>query len=144
MTSMPAARTRVAGLLVSVLVLMLAPAPYSADAATSWVVHISAGSKGKAAAQAFPAPTNVSASCGLLTATVTWTAVSHASTYSVFQNGVQVATNVVGTSWTSVALGLGSYSYTVKAFVGTNWVSPTSAASNTINIILVSLVLTCG
>ncbi len=121
----------------------------SSDAwATSWKPGLAAGSKGEAHSQAIPvAPTGVSAVCAAPTTTktikVTWSAVTHATAYAIWQSTTSatgtyssVATGVSGTSWTSGTLTAGTnYWYEVVADVGTNWASSKSSASgeSTIN-----------
>jgi len=62
-----------------------------ADAASNWVVHVAAGSKGKSQATVLPvAPTGIAATCAAPTTSktikVTWSAVTHATTYSVYDS----------------------------------------------------------
>jgi len=119
-----------------------------ADAASNWVVHVAAGSKGESQASVLPvAPTGVTASCAAPTTSktikVTWSAVTHATTYSVYDSTTTaggtyslVASGVSGTSWTSGALTSGTnYWFEVVTIVGSNWAGPKSAASveSTIN-----------
>jgi fibronectin type 3 domain-containing protein len=129
---------------VAPLVLACAPAAYGA---TSWTVVLHAGSRGQAKAQAVPAAPTATATCSLvaLKITVTWTAVAHASSYTVYQssNGANgtysvVASGLTGTSFTSAVLVLGTYYYEVTATVGSNWTTAHSAATagHTITIIL--------
>ncbi len=120
----------------------------AAWAATNWVVHLAAGSKGEAKAQALPtAPTGATATCAAPTTAktikVTWTAVTHATNYTIYQSTTSattgfasVATGVTTTSWTSGTLTAGSkYWFEVATKIGTNWLGPASTAtgSSTIN-----------
>ena len=120
----------------------------AAWAAGNWVVHLAAGSKGEAHAQTLPsAPTGVSAACAAPTTSktikVTWSAVTHATTYSVYDSTTTatgtytlVASGVATTSWTSGTLTTGThYWFEVVTNVGSNWTSAKSAASaeSTIN-----------
>jgi len=119
-----------------------------ADAASNWAVHPAAGSKGESQATVLPAaPTGTAASCAAATTSktikVTWNAVTHATTYSVYDStttagGIYslIASGVATTSWTSGALTSGTnYWFEVVAIVGNNWASPKSPASveSTIN-----------
>jgi hypothetical protein len=84
----------------------------------------------------------VAANCNNQNIDVTWTAVTQASTYTVYQSTVSstsgfsaVATGVAGTSWTSVSPADGDYWFKVTAYVGTNWVSVQSAATAQMTVI---------
>ena len=118
------------------------------DAATNWVVHLATGSSGESQSRAVPAaPTGVAAACAAPTTSktirVTWSAVTHATTYSVYDATTSAsgtytlaASGVATTSWTSGTLTVGTnYWYEVTALIGTNWVSVKSSASgeSTIN-----------
>jgi hypothetical protein len=68
--------------------------------------------------------------------TVSWTAVPDAAKYSIFES-TSTSTGsygpietVAGTSWTSGTLATGNVWFKVEAYVGTNWVSAESGASN--------------
>ena len=117
-------------------------------AARNWVVHAAAVTSGEAHAQALPsAPTGVSDSCPAPTTSktikVSWTAVTHATTYSVYDSTTaatgpysSIATGVATTSWTSGTLTSGThYWFEVTVNVGTNWASAKSVATvqSTIN-----------
>ena len=119
-----------------------------ADAASNWMVQVAAGSKGEGQAQAIPAaPTSVAASCAAPTTSktikVTWSAVTHATSYSVYYATTSAsgtytlaASGVATTSWTSGALTTGTnYWYEVTVIIGTHWTSVKSSASgeSTIN-----------
>ncbi len=119
-----------------------------ADAASNWVVHLAAGSKGESQASVLPAaPAGVAATCATPTTAKTikvmWNAVTHATTYSVYDSTTSaggtyslIASGASGTSWTSGALTSGTnYWFEVVAIVGSNWASVKSSASaeNTIN-----------
>ena len=111
----------------------------TAWAAANWTVALSAGSSGEAKAQALPAapaPTSACASpTSLREVKLTWTAITHATNYGVYQ----ATTSATGTytlqatvtvaTWTSAALAAGHYWYEVVANVGTNWASAKSAAT---------------
>jgi len=67
---------------------------------------------------------------------VSWAAVTHATTYAVYQSttsatsGFSVtASGVASTSWTSSSLNSGNYWYRVTATVGSNWASAQSAST---------------
>jgi hypothetical protein len=117
-------------------------------AAGNWVVHAAAVTSGEAHAQALPsAPTGVSAACAAPTTSktikVSWSAVTHATTYSVYDSTTSatgtyslVASGVATTSWTSGALTTGTnYWFEVTVVFGGNWVSVKSSATgeSTIN-----------
>jgi hypothetical protein len=119
-----------------------------AQAASNWVVHVGAGSKGESQASVLPAaPTGIAASCAAPTTAktikVTWNAVTHATTYSVYDSTTSaggtyslVASGVSTTSWTSGTLTSGTnYWFEVVGVVGSNWASVKSSASaeSTIN-----------
>ena len=122
-----------------------APAAY---AATNWLVGSAAGTHGEGQATVLPAaPASPAASCVAPTTSktikVTWSAVTHATTYSVYEattsssgTYTSVATGVSTTSWTSGTLTAGTnYWFEVLAVVGTNWSSSKSSATgeSTIN-----------
>jgi hypothetical protein len=123
--------------------LVMAPA---VDAASNWVVHVASANSGEAKAAVLPAaPASPAAACtspaSNKTIKVTWTAVTHATTYSVYQSTTSatgtytsVATGVTTTSWTSGTTA-GNYWFKVAALIGTTWTSPESAATteNTIS-----------
>ena len=123
--------------------------PQGAGAATTWVVHAAAGSSGEAQAQALPAaPGGVSASCAApstaKTIKVSWSAVTHATNYAIYQATSTTATpgtytkvtTVTTTSYTTATLSTATnYWYKVATDVGTNWAGAQSAATleSTIN-----------
>lgn len=110
------------------------------SAQAAWVIGSSGTRTGEAKAAAVPsAPTGVAAACTSALATtvkVTWTAVTHAANYKIWQSTTSstsgftvVATGVTGTTWTSGTLANGNYWFEVSALVGSNWTSSNSAAS---------------
>jgi hypothetical protein len=113
----------------------------SAWAAGNWVAHLAAVNSGEAHAQALPAaPASPAATCtsptSARTVKVSWTAVTHATTYAVWQSTTtaggaytQVVSGVTTTSWTTGVLSAGNYFFEVVANVGTNWSSAKSAAT---------------
>ena len=130
--------------------LSVACASGAAWATTNWVVQLAAGSTGEAQAEALPAaPAGPAASCNaplISTAiNVTWSAVTHATTYSVYDSTTSatgtyslIASGVATTSWTSATLTSGTrYWFEVVANVGSNWSSVKSAAtgSSLINLL---------
>jgi hypothetical protein len=113
-----------------------------ADAASNWLVQVAAGSKGESQASVLPAaPSGIAASCAAPTTAktikVTWNAVTHATTYSVYDSTTSaggtyslIASGVATTSWTSGALTSGTnYWFEVVVIVGTNWASVKSSAT---------------
>jgi hypothetical protein len=108
-------------------------------AAANWTVALSAGGSGQAKAQALPAapaPTSACASpTSLREVKLTWTAVTHATNYGVYQSttsatGTYTLTATVTTAtWTSAALAAGHYWYEVVTNIGSNWASAKSAAT---------------
>ncbi len=137
--------------LVLVGIALASPLPWTVTAAWAsgnWVVHVAAGSKGEAHAQALPsAPTGVSAACSAPTTSktvkVSWSAVTHATNYSVYDSTTSatgtyslVASGVAATSWTSGTLTTGTnYWFEVTVNFGSNWASAKSSATgeSTIN-----------
>src|SRR5947207_7152860 len=120
------------GLPVAVAVVAFAATP--AWAASNWVTRVASSSSGQAKTQSVPvAPTGVAAACVSSSGKqirVTWSAVTRATSYTVFQSTtsatrgyVSVATGVTTTSWTSAILGSAKYWYEISAFIGTNWKS---------------------
>jgi hypothetical protein len=114
-------------------------------AASVWVVQLRSGSSGEAKADVTPsAPGTVAAACTsatVKTIKVTWAAVTHALSYTVYQSTTSattgfsaVASGVATTSWTSGNLTAGHYWYEVTATVGANWQSAKSTASGSTTI----------
>jgi hypothetical protein len=109
-------------------------------AASSWSNLLAAGSHGEAQTQGIPAaPSPVSAACTSATAKtikVTWGAVAHASSYSVYKSTTSAtsgfavtASGVTASPWTSGTLSNATYWFEVSALIGSNWVSPNSSAT---------------
>ena len=107
---------------------------------SNWVLSLAAGSKGEAQTTAAPAaPTGVSDVCvspSLKQVTVSWNAVTNATTYTVLKSTTvstgsysSTATGVTTTSWTSGSLANGNDWFKVEAYVGTHWVSAQSTAT---------------
>jgi hypothetical protein len=114
-------------------------------AASTWVVTLRSGSSGLAKADVTPAaPGTVAAACTsstLKTIKVTWAAVTHAVSYTVYQSTTSattgftaVASGLATTNWTSGSLAAGHYWYEVTATVGANWQSAKSTASGSTTI----------
>jgi hypothetical protein len=120
----------------------------TACGASNWVATVASGSKGESQATSLPAtPGSVGATCAAPTTAktikVTWSAVSLATSYSVYDSTTSatgtfslLAGGVTGTSWTSGTLTSGkNYWFKMTATIGNNWISAQSAASpeSTIN-----------
>jgi cellulose 1,4-beta-cellobiosidase len=133
---------------IALVSLLLASSTGAAWAATNWLVTLHVSSSGEGHAQTVPAaPTGVTAACAAPTTAktikVSWTAVSHATTYTVYDSTTSatgtytsIATGVATTSWTSGTLTAGTnYWFEVTVSVGSNWTSAKSSASteSTIN-----------
>jgi hypothetical protein len=107
--------------------------------ASAWSTSAAAGSRGQSTAQPAPAaPATPTATCVSSlgnTVNVSWTAVAHATSYTVLQATASAAgpytvvATLAATSWTSGALASGSYWFQVTAKIGTNWTSPASTAT---------------
>ncbi len=130
--------------IVSVLTVLAVLAAVDASAATSaqasaWAASLQSGSTAQAQAQPVPnPPSTVTATCTSTignTIIVSWSAVAHAATYSIFQSTSLNGTYTLGKTATSSpsttnALLLGTFFFKVTATVGINWVSAMSVASN--------------
>lgn len=113
--------------------------PETAGAAGNWVVRLAGASSGEAHALALPTAPTATSACtspaSAKTVKISWTAVTHATTYAVYQattvNGTYTlqTSGVSTTSWTTAVLATGTYFYEVLADVGTNWSSGKSAAT---------------
>jgi hypothetical protein len=108
--------------------------------ATNWQPALHASSSGQSEAQGVPAaPSGASAACtspSAKTIKVSWSAVSRATTYTVYDattsasgTYTSVATGVTTTSWTSGTLSSSNYWFEVAAYSGTHWVGSNSAAT---------------
>ncbi len=129
-------------LLVAVVIstaLSLLASAGQAGATTNWTVKLATSSSGEAHAQTLPsAPSATSACASPATGkkvTVTWSAISHATGYGVYQSTTSATgtytlqTTVTTTTWTSAVLATGNYWYEVVANVGSNWASAKSSAT---------------
>jgi hypothetical protein len=125
---------------VSGCVLIAGLAPASVAAASTWAVAVGAASRAQAQAQGAPAtPTGVTATCTSTiqtTVTVSWSAVVHAATYTVYESTTSsttgystLASGIVGISWTSAPLATGTYWFEVAAYEGSQWASGHSSAT---------------
>jgi hypothetical protein len=105
---------------------------------TPWIVGLQSASAGEAAAQGLPPAPSASAVCsGLVLGSIviTWTAVTHATTYTVYESTTSatsgfsaVASGVTGLTYTQGGL-LGNYWFEVTATIGSNWQGPNSSAT---------------
>lgn len=106
--------------------------------ASSWTISATPNATGVAHALTPQPPSSVTATCTDPTArtvTITWSAVSFASSYVVYESTTSassgytvVATGVTATTWTTGTLKKGTYWYEVAAVVGTTaWTSPMSS-----------------
>jgi hypothetical protein len=105
----------------------------TAWAATKWVTHIASTSSANAHANSLPAaPSGPSAACAAPTTAktvkVSWGAVTHATSYSVYEATTSAggtytlaASGIATTSWTSGSLTASTnYWFEVVALIGTN------------------------
>ncbi len=77
------------------------------------------------------APTNLGATAGSSSITLTWTASSTASSYNVYRDGALLASNITGTSYTDNTAAEGiTYSYTVKSICSNGGVSEDSNSAS--------------
>ena len=122
-----------AGILVAVVLATVVPA-----AGSNWTLALHTGSNGEAQAKPGPsAPSGVSDLCvssSGRTVTVSWNAVTDASSYTIYKATTLAGTysstgTAATTSWTSGTLTAGNYYFKVAASVGTNWASAESAAT---------------
>jgi hypothetical protein len=108
--------------------------------ASSWVIALRSGSAAEGQSTVLPAaPGSPAAACSSSTSNtikVTWSAVTHASSYSVYQATSAAtgpyslaASGIATTSWTSAGLASGNYWYEVTASEGSNWQGAKSAAT---------------
>jgi hypothetical protein len=117
--------------------------PGTAGAAGNWTVKVATVNAGEAKAEALPTAPTATSACttpaSARTVKVSWAAITHATTYGVFQSttsatGTYTLVATVSTptvSWTSGVLAAGHYWYEVVANIGTNWASAKSAAKRT-------------
>ena len=129
-------------LLVEVLVLIVCLLGGTRIAsASNWLNPLAAASNGQAWAQTVPmAPTGLTASCPVPTTAMIkldWTAVQHATTYSVYQSMTsatsgftEVKAGLSTPTWTTATLSAATYWYKVTVIFGNNWASVQSTVSN--------------
>ena len=124
-----------AAIIVAALLGMVVPA-----AASNWTLSLKTGSTAEAQAQTGPAaPIGVSDVCvssSQQEVTVSWSAVAHAATYTIYKSTTtstgsysSTATGVTTTTWTSGTLTTGNYYFKVAAYVGSKWLGAQSAAT---------------
>jgi cellulose 1,4-beta-cellobiosidase len=133
---------------IGLVALLVGSSTGAAWAATNWTVTLHTASSAESHSQTVPsAPTGVSAACNAPTTAktikVSWTAVTHGTTYTVYDSTTSatgayssIATGVTTASWTSGTLTTGTnYWFEVTVSVGSNWTSAKSSASteSTIN-----------
>jgi hypothetical protein len=107
----------------------------------NWAIPLHTGSAALSKATTAPAaPTGVAGACASPTTNktmnITWTAVTHASSYTIFDSQTSgssgfssLATGVVSSPYTNSTLATGNYWFEVAAKVGSNWVSVNSSAT---------------
>jgi hypothetical protein len=127
----------VVGLLASALNLLVSPE--TAGASANWTVGLKTGGSGEAHAQALPVAPAATSACAAPTSgkkvTVSWTAVTHATGYAIYQSTTTATgtytlqATVTTATWTSATLATGSYWYEVVTDIGTNWAGAKSAAT---------------
>jgi len=128
-------RNKALAFALTMMIVLIWATPVSA--ATKWSVAVAASGSGEAHSS-FLAPTGVTGTCVSSTAkdiTVTWAALAHATTYTVYDSTtssstgfVVLASTVSGLTWTSGLLGAATYWFRITAHVG-NWTSANSASS---------------
>jgi hypothetical protein len=105
-------------------------------ASTLWMVPVNAGSHAQSQSLT-PLPPTPSAACvaGQKKITVTWGAIAHATTYSVYQSttsattGYALANTTATLSFTTGILSNGTYWYEVATNMSTHWISVNSSAT---------------
>lgn len=109
--------------------------------ASTWIVGTAHNATGLAKSVDLQPPGTVTAACTSpltdRTITVTWSEVSHATSYVVYESTTSatagfsaVATDVTATTWTTATLKKATYWYAVAAVVGSSaWLSPMSSAT---------------
>ena len=113
----------------------------SISQASTWLPHLVAGSSGHAHSATLPVANTPAASCPAPTTSktikVSWSAATHATSYSVYQSttsataGYTLAVRgVTTTSWTSGTLPAATHWFEVVVVSGTKWTSANSAATS--------------
>ncbi len=131
-------RVRKGTLVATILMVSLMATSMPVSASTNWHISLAAASHGEARATSLATPSGTAGTCVSPTGAtikVTWSATTHASSYTVYDSTTSsssgfaiVAASVVGTSWTSGSLAAATYWFKVTAHVGT-WTSSQSASS---------------
>lgn len=133
--------TRRAAAIVLLLLITAGLSGTQAEAGT-WIVNAAPNSHALAKSLDLQPPGDVTATCTSpltdRTITVSWTAVSHATSYVVYESTTSatagfsaVATDVTAPTWTSGALKKGTYWYAVAVVTGSStWLSAMSAATD--------------
>jgi fibronectin type 3 domain-containing protein len=129
------------------LAVLVAVDATAAASASAWPTALQAGSSAQARAQPVPSPpSTVTATCTSTlgnTIIVSWTAVAHAASYTVWQatsaNGTYTFTKNAATSPTTTpALLVGTFFFKVTVTIGDNWLSAMSVASDSRTIAAVA------
>ena len=106
----------------------------------SWSIGVAGARAGQAGSGGPPlAPTGATSACVSAASnqvTVTWNAVTRASTYSVYDSTVSsggpytlLASGITGTTYTTGGLAVATFWFEVAAVTGTSWQGPNSAAT---------------
>jgi hypothetical protein len=131
-------RNRVAAVAL-LMPVALAAAPHAH--ASTWTLTATARPTGVAHSLSPQPPASVAASCPApatdRTITVSWSSVSHATSYVVYRSTTsatagfsEAATGITTTTWTDIALKKGTYWYAVATVAGSStWISPMSDPS---------------
>ena len=128
-------------------------APRTAEAATNWIVGRGGSKGGTGKAVVWSPPASVSAKCaGTITwnINISWSAVPHATSYTVTRHGSGSGTvGTVSAPTTSITdtqlslIGIGSYYYTITATVG-NWTSAASSNTGTVTLYTILFITYCS
>jgi hypothetical protein len=113
----------------------------AAVVASAWTVSLNSGSHGEGHAHAAPAapasPTAVCVLSSTQTVKVPWTAVTHASSYTISDSTTgsggtynTVASGVTTNPYTTATLSAGTYYVKINAVIGTNWTGTESVATS--------------
>jgi len=108
---------------------------------SSWGVGLSANSHGVSQSQAAPtapaSPTAVCVSTTTRTLQIAWTAVAHATSYTIYDstNGSggtynTLISGVTSNPYTTVSLSAGTYYFKVAAYIGSIWAGTRSVATS--------------
>jgi hypothetical protein len=115
----------------------------------SWPIAPSTPTSAQSESAGAPgAPANPSAACVSTLSDeikVSWSAVTRANNYSVYDETTLsgsyslIASGVTQTTWTSSGLATGTYTFEVRAYSGSNWSGPNSAATGDVTIVSVGV-----